>query len=36
MVGLPREDLFRSNAEILTEALARQEERIAYRNTGEV
>ena len=31
MVGLPRHDLFLSKAEILTEALARQEERIAYR-----
>ena len=31
LVGLPRDDLFLSKADILTEALARQEERIAYR-----
>ena len=31
IVGLPRDDLFLSKSDILTEALARQEERIAYR-----
>lgn len=30
MFGLPRDDLFRSPAELLAEALARQEERVAY------
>ena len=31
MVGLPRDDLFRSRDEIVSEALLRQEERVAYR-----
>lgn len=30
LVGLPREDLFRSREEILADALARQEEKVAY------
>lgn len=30
MVGLPREDLFRSTEELLAEALERQEEKVAY------
>ncbi|MBK8482301.1 MAG: DUF488 family protein [Proteobacteria bacterium] len=30
VVGIPREDLFRSEDELIEEALARQEERIAY------
>lgn len=30
VIDLPRQDLFRSREELLTEALARQEERIAY------
>ncbi len=30
MVGLPREDLFRSQDELIAEALARQEDRVAY------
>jgi uncharacterized protein (DUF488 family) len=30
MFGLPRDDLFRSPAELLAEALERQEERVAY------
>ena len=30
IVGIPREDLFRSGDELIEEALARQEERIAY------
>lgn len=30
MVGLPRDDLFRSPAELLAEALERQEQRVAY------
>lgn len=32
IVGLPREDLFRSKAELLAEALAQQEDRIAYQD----
>ena len=31
LVGLPRDDLFRSREEIVAEALRRQEERVAYR-----
>lgn len=30
LVGLPRQDLFRSKEELLAEALVRQEERVAY------
>ena len=30
LVGLPREDLFRSTQELLEEAIARQEEKVAY------
>lgn len=30
LVGLPREDLFRSTEELLAEAIARQEEKVAY------
>lgn len=30
LVGLPREDLFRSREELLADALARQEEKVAY------
>ena len=30
VTGLPRDDLFRSQAELFAEALARQEERVAY------
>lgn len=30
ITGLPREDLYRSRAELLAEALARQEEKVAY------
>lgn len=30
VVGLPREDLFRSRAELIAEALARQEHKVAY------
>jgi len=35
VVGLPHEDLFRSKAEFVAEALAQQEDRIAYRNTNQ-
>lgn len=34
IVGIPRRDLFRSREDLLAEALARQEERIAYVNEG--
>jgi len=30
LTGLPREDLFRSRADLIAEALARQEEKVAY------
>lgn len=30
LTGLPRDDLFRSRADLIAEALARQEERVAY------
>lgn len=30
LVGLPREDLFRSRSELIAQALARQEEKVAY------
>ena len=30
VTGLPHEDLFRSRADLVAEALARQEERVAY------
>jgi hypothetical protein len=30
VVDLPRQDLFRSKEELMTEALVKQEERIAY------
>ena len=32
LTGLPHEDLFRSREELIAEALARQEEKIAYVN----
>jgi hypothetical protein len=30
VTGVPKEDLFRSKEELLSEALARQEQRVAY------
>ena len=30
VVGIPKEDLFRSSEELLAEALARQEQHVAY------
>ena len=33
LVGLPRDDLFRSRDEIVAEALLRQEGRVAYMDT---
>lgn len=30
VTGLPHEDIFRSHEELIAEALARQEERVAY------
>jgi hypothetical protein len=30
VTGLPREDLFRSRAELIAEALKRQEDKVAY------